>query len=630
MFKRFSALALAFAIVLSLFAVCIQLEEVSAASTYTPGQYSITEKVGVNYRKGPGTQYAKLGAYKYGTIIQVLEVKNGWGKTSDGWLKLSFTKKLANPAENYMVTEQAGLNYRKGPGTQYAKLGAYKYGTTVQICEVKNGWGRTPEGYWINLAYTKKISGSGNATTVTTSNAVTGIPASAYKNTGVVYTVGESVNYACVTTRAYNGVAAGEPFFVDDQGKVVTNSDTLNKLSVLVIFNNCRLIQKANAETWAQNAQEYNSIYTSICTTKKMGEIIGKGSGALLGIGAGCTWSLQESLIELGDSVVSLDTLKAASFLSMVRFYTHNATAYGNQAAAAMRSAITDYDAMVLAVSSYAACAASFSAVEFLIGDQVRDMSQSTVWNELGLYFDNVVVSCAEALIPDLKPLEVAEAIYSGTVSLEEMAENCGALAVYDKRVAEQKAFLSKADTGAKTVADKLAEAESMKFVKALTSKYSTNITTQKWGAYFAGNGYHLGTDLGSAKNKSSDVVSIADGVVYRVVKESQSAGWGNMILVKHTLPNGKVFYSGYAHLKSMSVKEGTTVTAGTKLGVMGSSGYSTGPHLHLLCFSGSFSKSSLPKGYVSKKITGDSCTVGGLTYYNPLKVISSNGSIIK
>lgn len=139
-----------------------------------------------------------------------------------------------------------------------------------------------------------------------------------------------------------------------------------------------------------------------------------------------------------------------------------------------------------------------------------------------------------------------------------------------------------------------------------------------------------MGVDLGTSGNKSTTVGSIADGVVYRVVKESKSGGWGNFVIVKHTLPNGKVFYSGYAHLKSMSVKEGQAVSAGTKLGMMGSTGYSTGPHLHLVVFTGSFSKSSLPKGYVSKKISGDSYTTGGLTYYNPTKVISSQGSIVK
>lgn len=171
---------------------------------------------------------------------------------------------------------------------------------------------------------------------------------------------------------------------------------------------------------------------------------------------------------------------------------------------------------------------------------------------------------------------------------------------------------------------------KTIKFVNSLSSKYKTNITTQKWGAYYKGNGYHLGTDLATRGNKSTTVGAIAEGIVYRVVKESKSGGYGNFVIVKHTLPNGKIFYSGYAHLKSISVKENARVSAGTKLGMMGSTGYSTGPHLHLVVFNGPFSKSSLPKGYISKKITGDSIKIGSLTYYNPLKVISSKGTTIK
>lgn len=462
-----------------------------------------------------------------------------------------------------------------------------------------------------------------------TTTVSSGIPVSSFKKTGVTYTVSGAKYYEAKTTKAYNGVETNSVFFVDSNNKVVTDADILNKLYSLNLFNSIREMQKGAAEGWLSAADDYFAIYTNIAATEKMGQIIGKGSGALLSIGAGNALTLKESLIELGDEVVSLETLKAASFISLLRYYTNNTVAYGNQAVAAMSTTVTDYDAMVSAANAYAECSASFSAVEFLIGDQIHELADSTTLKELGKYFDNVVVSFADAIIPDIKAVEVTKALTDGFISLSEMAVNCGASSVHDTKLVEQKEYLSKSYAGAKTVADKLAKAETAKFVKALTSKYTTNVTTQKWAAYYAGNGYHLGVDLGTNGNQATDVVSIADGVVYRVVKESQSGGWGNFVIVKHTLPNGKVFYSGYAHLKSMSVKEGTTVSAGTKLGVMGSTGYSTGPHLHLLCFSGNFSKSSLPKGYVSKKITGDSYTVGGLTYYDPLKVISTNGSII-
>lgn len=52
-------------------------------------QYTVTPSVGVNIRKGPGTSYAKVGGYAKGTIITVLEERDGWGRTDKGWVKLS-------------------------------------------------------------------------------------------------------------------------------------------------------------------------------------------------------------------------------------------------------------------------------------------------------------------------------------------------------------------------------------------------------------------------------------------------------------------------------------------------------------------------------------------------------------
>lgn len=182
----------------------------------------------------------------------------------------------------------------------------------------------------------------------------------------------------------------------------------------------------------------------------------------------------------------------------------------------------------------------------------------------------------------------------------------------------------------AKSVAEKLSQTEVLKFVNALTSKYQTNVTTQKWGAYYKGHGYHLGVDLGTKGNKSTNVVSIADGVVYRAVGAKNSGGWGNLVIVKHKTVDGKTFYSGYGHLASIDVYVGAKVDAGTKLGLMGSTGNSTGSHLHLLVFTGSLAKNTVPNGYVSSKISNKSYKVNGITYYNPLEVIATQGAIIK
>ena len=62
-----------------------------------------------------------------------------------------------------------------------------------------------------------------------------------------------------------------------------------------------------------------------------------------------------------------------------------------------------------------------------------------------------------------------------------------------------------------------------------------------------------------------------------RVIYASQGSGYGNLVMVNH----GDVI-SAYAHLSSINVSTGDVVESGKKLGVCGSTGNSTGPHLHL------------------------------------------------
>lgn len=470
-------------------------------------------------------------------------------------------------------------------------------------------------------------------TSTTISNATTGIPASAYKKTGVCYTVNGAKFYEANTIQAYNEVNKNATFFLNSNGKVETNADTLGKLYSLKMLNQFVSVNRSALTSYINLSNEYLSLYSEIGVRNKFGNLIGKSSGTLLSIGSGNAYKLGDVVVDLFEEVASPESLKEACLYHLLQVYTNNAVSCGTQAICLMDKGITKYEDMDKWIHLYAECVASFAAVEHLAGDTLEEMRNSSVLKEVWKYFGNVFTGLADSIIPDFAPAELTKYLTDGVVALSDFAVSSGAEGVYQNKYNEQSSALSVCyvnGDSAKSVADKLTKAETSKFVKALSSKYTTNVTTQKWAAYYSGNGYHLGVDLGTNGNKATDVVSIADGVVYRVVKESKSGGWGNLVIIQHALPNGKVFYSGYAHLKSMSVKEGATVSAGTKLGVMGSTGYSTGPHLHLLCFSGSFSKSSLPKGYVSKKITGDSYTVSGLTYYNPLKVISSNGSIIK
>lgn len=90
-------------------------------------------------------------------------------------------------------------------------------------------------------------------------------------------------------------------------------------------------------------------------------------------------------------------------------------------------------------------------------------------------------------------------------------------------------------------------------------------------------NFFHPGIDLATVKG--APVYPIMDGVV--VLVNYGRFGYGNHVLIDHG--NGR--QSLYAHLSKIEVKEGEKVTFDSILGLIGSTGRSTGSHLHLQIF---------------------------------------------
>ena len=60
-------------------------------------KYTVTPSIGVNIRSGPGTGYGKVGAYPMGTVVDVLEVRDGWGRTDKGWVSLTYLEAVEGP-----------------------------------------------------------------------------------------------------------------------------------------------------------------------------------------------------------------------------------------------------------------------------------------------------------------------------------------------------------------------------------------------------------------------------------------------------------------------------------------------------------------------------------------------------
>jgi murein DD-endopeptidase MepM/ murein hydrolase activator NlpD len=82
----------------------------------------------------------------------------------------------------------------------------------------------------------------------------------------------------------------------------------------------------------------------------------------------------------------------------------------------------------------------------------------------------------------------------------------------------------------------------------------------------------HTGVDY--AAPTGTPVISVADGVV---TESSYQGAYGNMVVVQHNARQSTV----YAHLSRMQVKRGQSIKQGDVIGAVGTTGLSTGPHLH-------------------------------------------------
>src|SRR5215471_19186939 len=110
---------------------------------------------------------------------------------------------------------------------------------------------------------------------------------------------------------------------------------------------------------------------------------------------------------------------------------------------------------------------------------------------------------------------------------------------------------------------------------------------TQPWGpsdlpgepAMFGYPHFHTGVDLGVSEG--TPVRAAEPGQVLQAAGQTNDVGmlvgYGNLIRVQAT--SGRVDY--YGHMTAFAVQRGDVVQTGQVIGFVGSTGYSTGPHLH-------------------------------------------------
>jgi len=84
---------------------------------------------------------------------------------------------------------------------------------------------------------------------------------------------------------------------------------------------------------------------------------------------------------------------------------------------------------------------------------------------------------------------------------------------------------------------------------------------------------FHAGMDF--VAETGTQIYATGNGVV--VAASYEAGGYGNCVRIRH----GFGYETVYAHLMSMSVRVGMRISRGQKIGLVGSTGKSTGPHLH-------------------------------------------------
>ncbi|MFD3698170.1 M23 family metallopeptidase [Streptomyces sp. NPDC058646] len=172
---------------------------------------------------------------------------------------------------------------------------------------------------------------------------------------------------------------------------------------------------------------------------------------------------------------------------------------------------------------------------------------------------------------------DLAGDIEAQAASQQRAAEHAAAKAQAEadakQRAAEAKRFAEAKAKAEREAAERAAREEERKRLNTFVAPVGGGISTQ----YHAGGGMwssgsHTGIDFRAASGTSVHAVGLGT-----VVEAGWGGAYGNNVVIKHN--DGT--YTQYGHLSSLNVSVGQQVTPGQQIGLSGSTGNSSGPHLH-------------------------------------------------
>lgn len=168
----------------------------------------------------------------------------------------------------------------------------------------------------------------------------------------------------------------------------------------------------------------------------------------------------------------------------------------------------------------------------------------------------------------------------STTEELVTTTEKASADKIYKDLVSRYKPVVRTTTTTTSTSNKGKATGDLHKFISG-GQRPTIGVVTQQYGVYnyaLYGNAIHTGIDI--AHNSKPNIYPYKDGTVVKVVYGK--TGYGYYVIVSHgTDENGNELQTLYAHMSKINVSVGQEVTKSTALGKMGTTGLSTGVHLH-------------------------------------------------
>lgn len=177
--------------------------------------------------------------------------------------------------------------------------------------------------------------------------------------------------------------------------------------------------------------------------------------------------------------------------------------------------------------------------------------------------FGSRVEKVTDGSVPDNNTEDAVASVKqeeSTTIVFE--AENVSEIAVKEESV----------KVSPQSLAVKKSQSKTQKMIFPVEDGRYTSYFGERTDPISEGNDYHKGLDIGA--DEGDKIRAVYDGVVISVGEDSRS---GKYVFLEHK--NGQVTF--YCHCSEILVTEGLVIRQGETIALVGSTGYSTGPHLH-------------------------------------------------